>query len=168
MADYGVTNALAQLEADLLLLWPRARFFFGEEIDREGLSQPRVIWIVERGLPQTTVYDRPETDRSCFASDMVQLKARCTGGLARPTDRDPRRVEYDLSEALVSALRWCVVRRWNGADVEEAWVVVQPVQPGNSGCPIEYTFRIRVDVNAAPAPEVPLESTEMTFTIEAS
>lgn len=163
--SYGVTTALDRLEVMLKQLDQGVQFLFGGGERERHMSGSLVIWEIERGLPQA-VYVRPEPDTDAFAADMVQIRARCHGGFAKAADKNPRRVEYDLSEVLVARLRWCVVRAWNGAFEEEAWEVVQTEQPGEAGCPIEYVFRIRVDVLTPPAKVVVPEVVETTFVLE--
>lgn len=163
MADYGTTAALAEVEALLREDVPGVTFGFGREDELRPESPPWICWsipqaLVQEGTPQANAGERqterelPET--AAFASDMVEVRARVVGAARRSTARDPstRRAEFTASEQLMIALRWALCRWANNSPVvqELRWEPVQAEGPQDFGCPIDFFFRMRLDVLATP------------------
>lgn len=152
---------LEALEGDVRAAFPACLFLLGEEEDSRTASGPVVRWRQVRGVPSSTVHQRPEAPNTlAFASDLVQVQVRITGETrVPPGTTQPRRALLRASLRVLLALRESINARWNGFYEEDPWEMVT-VQQADAGVPIDWTFRLRFDVLATPPLTAVVETTE--------
>lgn len=168
MANQGATAALARIEQLLRTEVQGCAFFFGGAETQRPTSGPYIVWKDVRGVPDRYV-PTPDSDLDqAFASDMVQVTAWCCGGSGKPTAADPdlRRSAFSASETVLRELRRAVSVLWNGVREEDPWRIVEPAGPSDSSVPIEFVFRVRIDVLAPRPDAAALTSVEPTYEVQ--